>query len=162
MTLAVYPGTFDPITMGHFDLIQRASHLFDHLIVAVALSNHKKTLFSFQERLDLVKESFRHRPHIQVLPLDGLLVDFAQKNKADVVIRGLRTAADFEYEFQLAGMNRKLSPQIETVFMTPSEETLFISATLVREIIRFGGDASAFIPPEVQAFLKAKRIDHGP
>ena len=162
MTLAVYPGTFDPITMGHFDLIQRASHLFDHLIVAVALSDHKKTLFSFQERFDLVKQSFGHRPHIQVLPLDGLLVDFAQKNKADVVIRGLRTAADFEYEFQLAGMNRKLSPQIETVFMTPSEETLFISATLVREIIRFGGDASAFVTPEVQTFLKVKRFDHGP
>ena len=161
MTLAVYPGTFDPITMGHFDLIQRASRLFDRLIVAVALSDHKKTLFSFEERLDLVKQSFKHLPQIQVLPLDGLLVEFAKKNKVDVVVRGLRTAADFEYEFQLAGMNRKLSTELETIFMTPSEHTLFISATLVREVIRFGGDASQFVPPEVAQFLKTKRLTHG-
>ena len=154
MTLAVYPGTFDPITMGHFDLIERASHLFDELIVAVALSDHKKTLFRFEERLDLVKQSFRHLPQIRVLPLDGLLVDFVAQYQADVIVRGLRTAADFEYEFQLAGMNRKLSNKIETVFMTPSEETLFISATLVRELIRFKGDASAFVPPEVAQFLQ--------
>ncbi len=161
MTLAVYPGTFDPITMGHFDLIQRASALFDRVIVAVALADHKKTLFSFAERLDLVQQSLAHLPSVQVLPLEGLLVDFVAAQQANVIVRGLRTAADFEYEFQLAGMNRKLSSTIETVFMTPSEETLFISATLVREIIRFKGDASAFVPPPVAQFLQKLRPAHG-
>ena len=161
MTIAVYPGTFDPITMGHFDLIQRASFLFDRVIIAVARADHKKTLFSFEERLDWVRQSFSHLPALEVLPLEGLLVDFVRQHQANVIVRGLRTAADFEYEFQLAGMNRKLDHTVETIFMTPSEETLFISATLVRELIRFKGDISAFVPPAVAQALKSKVLHHG-
>ncbi len=160
MTVAVYPGTFDPITMGHFDLIKRASGLFDRLIVAVALSHQKQTLLSFEERFELVRQSFQHLPQIQVMPLKGLLIDFVKQHQAQVVVRGLRTAADFEYEFQLAGMNRQLSATIETVFMTPSQETLFISATLVRELIRFHGDVSPFVPPEAAQFIRQK-FHHG-
>ena len=156
MTLAVYPGTFDPITMGHCDLIRRAASLFDQVIVAVALADHKKTLLSFEERFVLVKRVFKDFSSIQVLPLEGLLVDFVKKNKAQAVIRGLRTAADFEYEFQLAGMNQQLDPHIETLFMTPSKDTLFISATLVRELIRLKGPIDQFVPPVVVQFLKEK------
>jgi pantetheine-phosphate adenylyltransferase len=162
MTRAVYPGTFDPITMGHFDLIHRASHLFTQVIVAVAQADHKNTLLSFEERFDLVKQSLAHLPAVTVLPLQGLLVDFALQHEVNVVLRGLRTAADFEYEFQLAGMNRKLSPHLETMFMTPSEETLFISSTLVRELIRFEGEVGAFVPPQVAQFLQKKQGSYGP
>lgn len=154
MTRCVYPGTFDPITKGHLDLIKRASSLFDALIVGVATGHHKNALFSLEERLDLVKRSTQSISGVQVFPLSGLLVDFAKQHQASVVIRGLRTTADFEYEFQLAGMNRRLDPDIETIFMTPSQETLFISATLIRELIALKGDVQQFVPAPVFEFIQ--------
>ena len=153
MTTAIYPGTFDPMTKGHLDLIKRASSLFDTLIIGVAVGHHKKTRFSLEERLAFVDSVIAPIPNVQVFPLSGLLVDFAKAHEASVILRGLRTAADFEYEFQLAGMNRNLNPDIETVFMTPSQETLFISSTLVRELILLKGELSQFIPAPVLALI---------
>lgn len=149
MAIIVYPGTFDPLTNGHVDLIRRASSLFDKVIVAVARGQHKKTLFSLEERLLFVQAVFEAEKKITVLPMSGLLIDFVHQHQAQAVLRGLRTAADFEYEFQLAGMNRALAPQCETIFMTPSQDTLFISSTLIREIINLQGDVSGFVPKVV-------------
>lgn len=150
MTLkAIYPGTFDPLTNGHLDIITRATCLFPDLIIAVSANKLKNPLFSLEKRLECVQKTVAHLPGIQVIPFDGLLVSLAQKLDTRVILRGLRLVSDFEYEFQLAGMNRKLAADLETVFLTPSEHSMVISSTLVREILAFGGDVSAFVPQAV-------------
>lgn len=153
--IAVYPGTFDPITMGHEDIVRRAANLFDEVIVAVAGSTSKQTLFSLQERVALAESVF-NGDNIRVVGFDGLLMQFVQAQGAQMVIRGLRAASDFEYEFQLAGMNRKLYPKLETLFMTPAEEFMFISSSLVREVARLGGDVNQFVSPGVEVAIKQK------
>jgi pantetheine-phosphate adenylyltransferase len=153
--IAVYPGTFDPITMGHEDIVRRAANLFDEVIVAVAGSTSKQTLFSLQERVALAQSVF-DGDNIRVVGFDGLLMQFVQAQGAQMVIRGLRAASDFEYEFQLAGMNRKLYPKLETLFMTPAEEFMFISSSLVREVARLGGDVNQFVSPGVETAIKQK------
>lgn len=150
---AVYPGTFDPITNGHFDLIERASRFYDRLIIAVADNRNKKSLFSLEERVALAKEVTQHLKNVEVVGFSGLLVDFVSDIGGSVLLRGLRAVSDFEYEFQLASMNRKLAPEIETMFMTPAEQYSFISSSLVREISALGGDVSEFVHPSV-----AKRL----
>jgi len=154
--IAVYPGTFDPITLGHEDLVRRAAHLFDELIVAVAGSTSKATLFSLQERVQLAQAVFSDYGNVKVVGFDGLLMQFVQNQRAQIVIRGLRAASDFEYEFQLAGMNRKLFPKLETMFLTPSEEYMFVSSSLVREVARLGGDVNQFVSPTVESAIKKK------
>jgi pantetheine-phosphate adenylyltransferase len=146
---AVYPGTFDPITLGHQDLIRRASPLFDRLIVAVAAGHHKRTMFTIAERLEIATEVAAPYANVEVVPFRGLLRDFAVENLARVVVRGLRAVSDFEYEFQMAGMNRQLMPEVETVFMTPGDKYQFVSSTFVREIASLGGDVSKFVAPSV-------------
>ncbi len=153
--VAVYPGTFDPITMGHEDIVRRAANLFDQVIVAVAGSTSKQTLFSLSERVALAQSVFSG-DNIRVVGFDGLLMQFVQAQGAQMVIRGLRAASDFEYEFQLAGMNRKLYPKLETLFMTPTEEFMFISSSLVREVARLGGDVNQFVSPGVESAIKQK------
>ena len=154
--IAVYPGTFDPITLGHEDIVYRAANLFDEVIVAVAGSTNKRTLFSFDERVSLAQSVFKQADNIKVMGFSGLLMQFVQAQGAQVVIRGLRAASDFEYEFQLAGMNRKLFPKLETLFLTPSEQTMFLSSTLVREVATLGGDVHQFVSPTVEAAIKNK------
>ena len=156
MIRAVYPGTFDPLTRGHEDLVRRASTLFDAVILAVADSRAKKPFFTLEERLDMARQVLADLGNVEVVGFNGLLIDFARQHDARVVVRGLRAVSDFEYEFQLAGMNRNLSPDMETVFLTPSEQHMFISATLVREIAMFGGDISKFVHPIVRAKLVAR------
>lgn len=150
---AVYPGTFDPITNGHFDLIERASRFYDRLIIAVADNRNKKSLFSLEERVALAKEVTQHLKNVEVVGFSGLLVDFVSDIGGSVLLRGLRAVSDFEYEFQLASMNRKLAPEIETMFMTPAEQYSFISSSLVREISALGGDVSEFVHPSVAKSL---------
>ena len=152
----IYPGTFDPMTLGHEDLVRRAARLFDQIVVAVADSHAKRPCFSAEERVEMAREVLKPYPNVEVISFSGLLIDFARSQGANVILRGLRAVSDFEYEFQLAGMNRKLHPDIETLFLTPSEQYLFISATLVREIALLGGDVSKFAQPSVVARLKAK------
>jgi pantetheine-phosphate adenylyltransferase len=156
MIKAVYPGTFDPLTRGHEDLVRRASTLFDALIVGVADSKAKRTFFTLQERVEMARESLGGLKNVQVVGFGGLLIEFIRQHDARVVLRGLRAVSDFEYEFQLAGMNRSLYPDFETIFLTPSEQHMFISATLVREIALLGGDVSKFVDPRVEARLKQK------
>ena len=156
MIRAVYPGTFDPLTRGHEDLVRRASTLFDAVILAVADSRSKKPFFTLEERLDMARQVLADLRNVEVMGFHGLLIDFAREHDVRVVVRGLRAVSDFEYEFQLAGMNRNLSPDMETVFLTPSEQHMFISATLVREIAMFGGDISKFVHPIVRAKLAAR------
>lgn len=156
MRIAVYPGTFDPITLGHEDIVRRAADLFDEVIVAVAGSTNKNTLFTLDERVQLAKGLFEINANIRVVGFDGLLMQFVQLQGAQIVIRGLRAASDFEYEFQLAGMNRKLYPKLETLFMTPSEEYMFVSSSLVREVARLGGDVNQFVAPSVEAAILKK------
>jgi pantetheine-phosphate adenylyltransferase len=151
---AIYPGTFDPMTNGHSDLIERCSRLFDRTIVAIAASPRKQPLFSLSERIEMAKAIVGDLSGIEVVGFDSLLVDFANKNGVNVIVRGLRAVSDFEYEFQLAGMNRHLVPEIETVFLTPAEEYTYISATLVKEVSELGGDVSKFVHPIVGAALK--------
>ena len=153
---AVYPGTFDPITLGHQDLVRRASKIFDEVIVAVAASHGKQPFFTLDERVRMAKKVLAGRKNVQVVGFSGLLMRFAQQYKAQAVVRGLRAVSDFEYEFQLAGMNRNLFPDVETMFLTPSEQFLFISATLVREISVLGGNVSKFVAPHVEQCLKKK------
>ncbi len=153
---AVYPGTFDPITLGHQDLIRRASRLFDTLIVAVADSGAKRPFFARDERVEMARESLKDLKNVEVVGFSGLLMQFVQEHHARVVIRGLRAVSDFEYEFQLAGMNRGMYPDVETLFLTPGEQYMFISATIVREISVLGGDVSKFVAPHVAKQLKAK------
>jgi pantetheine-phosphate adenylyltransferase len=156
MTLAIYPGTFDPLTRGHEDLVRRAAFLFEKVIVAVAESRGKNPLFTPPERLQIAREALADLPNVEVISFSGLLVNLLRAQGARVVIRGLRAVADFEYEFQLAGMNRHLMPEIETIFMTPGEQHQFVSGTLVREIAMMGGDVGKFVPPIVTAHLRAK------
>jgi len=154
--IAVYPGTFDPITLGHEDLVRRGAHLFAALIVAVAGSTTKSTLFNLDERVALAKSVFSVFDNVTVMGFDGLLMQFVQDQNAQIVLRGLRAASDFEYEFQLAGMNRKLYPKLETMFLTPSEQYMFVSSSLVREVAKLGGEVGQFVSPAVEAAIKNK------
>lgn len=153
---AIYPGTFDPITLGHADLARRASRLFDRVILAVADSRAKKPFFSLDERVEMASEVLKDLRNVEVMGFSGLLMRFVQEQGARVVVRGLRAVSDFEHEFQLAGMNRGLYPDVETVFLTPGEQFMFVSATIVREISILGGDTSKFVPPFVGERLKVK------
>ncbi len=154
---AIYPGTFDPITKGHVDLVERAVKMFGRVVVAVAENRNKAPLFSLDERVELARESLKDIRTVEVLGFDTLLVEFARATGSQVILRGLRAVSDFEFEFQMAGMNRHLGPEIETMFMTPSERYAFISSSLIREISRLGGDVSAFVPEAVQAALTRQR-----
>ena len=153
---AIYPGTFDPITNGHLDLIARASRLFDNVIVAVAESRGKQPLFTLDERVHLIESVIGEFSNVRVIGFDNLLVECAQQHKATVIIRGLRAVSDFEFEFQMAGMNRRLAPDIETVFLTPAEQYEFISSSMIREVARLRGDVSSFVPETVKQKLISK------
>jgi pantetheine-phosphate adenylyltransferase len=155
-TKAIYPGTFDPLTNGHTDLVIRAARLFDEVILAVAANPSKQPMFSLEERVGLAQQVFVGLPNVQVVGFAGLLADFARNHQAQVLIRGVRAVADFEYEFQLASMNRQLNPDLDSLFMTPSEKNMFISSTLVKEVARHGGDVSPFVAPQVLDALKRK------
>ena len=154
--LAIYPGTFDPITLGHEDMVRRASQMFSHVVVAVAAGHHKKTMFTLAERVALVREALSDVPNVSVDSFDGLVRDFVVAKGGKVMVRGLRSGTDFDYEFQLAGMNRHLMPEVETVFLTPHPTYQFISSTLVREIATLHGEIHAFVSPTVQQRLQAK------
>lgn len=153
---AIYPGTFDPLTNGHADLVLRAARLFDAVIVAVAANPSKQPLFTLDERVTLAKQAFVDCPNVSVIGFSGLLAKFGKEQQAQVLIRGVRAVADFEYEFQLASMNRSLNPELDSIFMTPSEKNTFISSTLVKEVCRHGGDVSSFVPEHVQQALQQK------
>jgi len=152
----VYPGTFDPVTNGHIDLIERAAKLFEKVVVAVATSEKKAPLFDVEKRVALARECLGHVPAAEVVPFHGLLIDFVASQGSHCVLRGLRAVADFEYEFQLANMNRAMQPEFESVFLTPSAELSYISSSLVREIAGLGGDVSGFVPPPVVAALSER------
>ena len=156
----VYPGTFDPITRGHEDLVRRASTLFDEMIVAVADSHGKRPFFDVDERVAMAKETLAAFPNVRVEGFSGLLMEFLRKHDAKIILRGLRAVSDFEYEFQMAGMNRNLYPDVETLFLTPAEQYMFISATMVREIASLGGDVSPFVNRAVIPHMKA-RLERG-
>lgn len=155
MKTVVYPGTFNPITNGHSDLVERASRLFDHVIVAVGSNAQKQTEIPLELRVELASKVLADIPNVEVCGFDGLLTDFVKSREANLILRGLRTVADFEYEFQLVGMNRALEPEIETVFLAPSEHFSYISSTLVREIASYGGDISKFVDPVVAEAMLA-------
>ena len=154
MNTVAYPGTFDPITNGHSDLVERASKLFDEVIVAVAESPKKRPLLPLDQRVELTKTALAHLPNVRVVGFSGLLAEFLRKHNANIILRGLRAVSDFEYEFQLANMNRKLAPEAESLFLTPDEHLSFISSTLIREIASLGGDVAEFVHPAVNAALK--------
>lgn len=156
MKTVIYPGTFDPFTNGHLDLVQRAVCLFEHVIVAIAKSPTKKPCFDFDERIKLAKSALQHLASVCVYGFEGLLIDCARQHKAHVILRGLRAVSDFEHEFQLASMNRNMMPDLETLFLTPAEHYSFISASLVREIAKLGGDVTQFVPPVVALALKER------
>ncbi len=161
--IAVYPGTFDPITLGHEDLMRRAAGMFERLVLAVAVGHHKKTLFSLDERLAMAREVAAQccpQGNVEVFAFDGLLRDFVRSHEGRVVVRGLRTGGDFEYEFQMAGMNRKLMPEVETIFLTPGEQHQDTSSTFVREIATLGGEVAEFVSPGVLARLNYKFKEH--
>lgn len=156
MLIGVYPGTFDPLTRGHEDLVRRASKLVEQLVVGVADSRAKRPFFSLQERLDIATEVLGHYPNVKVASFSGLLKDFVREHNAKIIVRGLRAVSDFEYEFQMAGMNRYLLPDVETLFLTPSDQYQFISGTIVREIALLGGDVSKFVFPSVEKWLRGR------
>lgn len=156
MVNAVYPGTFDPITFGHIDLVKRAAKLFDHVTLAVASNSGKQPLFTMQERVIQVKQALSDYPNVSVVGFDNLLVDFTKEHNASVILRGLRAVSDFEYEFQLAGMNRNLAPDIETIFLTTAEQYACLSSSLVKEVARLGGNITNFVPEQVIAEIKQK------
>jgi pantetheine-phosphate adenylyltransferase len=156
MRTVIYPGSFDPLTNGHLDLIQRATKLFDRVVVAVARNEGKHPLFSLEERVRMAARAVRRWPHVEAEAFDGLLIHYVERRSAQAVIRGLRAVSDFEFEFQLALMNRKLNEKIETIFMMPKDTYTFLSSRLVKEIASLGGDVSAFVPAHVQAALAAK------
>lgn len=153
MRIAIYPGSFDPLTNGHLDVIQRAAKLFDRVIVAVATNESKAPLFPAKDRLQLAGRAVEHLSNVEVDVFDGLLVSYAERRKADAIVRGLRAVSDFEFEFQLALMNRKLDERIETIFMMPKDTYTFLSSRIVKEIARLGGDVTAFVPPNVREAL---------
>ncbi|MDF2690830.1 MAG: pantetheine-phosphate adenylyltransferase [Gammaproteobacteria bacterium] len=153
MKTAIYPGTFDPLTFGHMDIIARASQLFDCLIIAVAPNSSKNPLLSLEQRIASIRETYAGKNNIEVVELEGLLARFAMTKNAPIIVRGLRSSSDFDYEFQLAGMNHQLNKEIETVFLRTSEQYAFISSTLVREIVKLGGDISEFVPETVTKLL---------
>jgi len=154
--IAIYPGSFDPITNGHLDLIERASKLFDRLIVALLRNLEKDALFSLQEREEMLVESLRHLPNVSVDSFDGLLVDYARRKGAQVILRGIRAVSDYEYELQMALMNRQLEPGVETVFMLPGEAYSYLSSRLVKEVARLGGSVKGLVPPQVEKRIRAK------
>lgn len=156
MRIAVYPGSFDPLTNGHLDVVQRAAKLFDRVIVAVAKNESKHPLFTLEERCEMVRRSVSHIPHVEADIFDGLLVHYVEKRSAHAVIRGLRAVSDFEFEFQLALMNRKLNDRFETIFMMPKDAFVFLSSRIVKEIASLGGDVSAFVPAHVRTALAKK------
>jgi len=156
MRTAIYPGSFDPLTNGHLDVVQRATKLFDRVVVAVAKSESKHPLFTLEERVALVQQAIGHMPHVKVDSFDGLLIEYVARQKAQAVVRGLRAVSDFEFEFQLALMNRKLDERIETIFMMPKDTYTFLSSRIVKEISRLGGDVSSFVPSHVKMGLKHK------
>ena len=156
MRTAIYPGSFDPFTNGHLDVVQRATKLFDNVVIAVARNQDKKPLFSLPERLELVKKSIVHLPNVTADTFDGLLVDYVVRQQARAIVRGLRAVSDFEFEFQLALMNRKLNENVETIFMMPKDTYTFLSSRIVKEIARLGGDVAVFVPDHVQAALTEK------
>jgi pantetheine-phosphate adenylyltransferase len=153
MKTIVYPGTFDPITNGHIDLVERASKLFGKVVIGIASNRQKSPLFSIEERIELAVECLKHIPNVEIYGFDSLLVDFVEQCNADAIMRGLRAVSDFEYEFQMANMNRALSPEIESIFLTPSEKFSYISSSLVREISSLKGDVSQFVPANVAEAL---------
>ena len=154
--IAVYPGTFDPMTRGHEDLVRRASRLYDRIVVGVADSPLKRPFFTMEERVMIAREVLGHYPNVEVTGFQGLLKDFVRSQNADVILRGLRAVSDFEYEFQMALTNRKLAPDIETMFLMPNEDFSYVSSSMVREIASLGGDAAKFVPPVVAAALQKK------
>ncbi|HTL17739.1 MAG TPA: pantetheine-phosphate adenylyltransferase [Patescibacteria group bacterium] len=156
MRTVIYPGSFDPLTNGHLDVIQRATKLFDRVIVAIARNESKRPLFTQQERVQLVSRAVRGLAHVEVDSFEGLLMDYVERRSAQAVIRGLRAVSDFEFEFQLALMNRKLNERIETIFMMPKDSYTFLSSRLVKEIASLGGDVSAFVPAHIRAALSEK------
>jgi len=159
MKKALYPGTFDPITLGHIDIIERALHLFDQVTIAIATSESKTPLFSLEERIDQIETIFEGNKNVRAIGFTGLVVDLAKEEDTNVLIRGLRAVSDFEYEFQLANMNRAMSPDLESVFLTPKAKFSFLSSTLVREIASMGGQLSAFVDPTVEEALKKRFKD---
>ncbi|MGB1911806.1 MAG: pantetheine-phosphate adenylyltransferase [Porticoccaceae bacterium] len=156
MKTIVYPGTFDPVTNGHIDLVERASRLFDKVVIGIASSQRKSPLFTIEERIELASECLQHVPNVEIHGFDCLLVNFVSDCNADAIMRGLRAVSDFEYEFQLANMNRALSPDIESIFLTPAEKFSYISSSLVREISSLKGDVSQFVPSNVAKALAAR------
>ena len=156
--LAVYPGSFDPLTNGHVDIIERGARLFDRIVIAILVNLDKQPLFSPQERADILREVFRSKPNVEVETFNGLLVDYAEDRKADVIVRGLRAISDFEYEMQMALMNRRLNREIETVFMMPDERYTYLSSRLAKEVFALGGSISGLVPDLVESRLKSKNI----
>ena len=156
-TLAVYPGSFDPLTNGHVDIIERGTRLFDRIVVAVLVNASKSPLFSTQERIEILREVFKGRPNVEVDTFDGLLVDYVARRNANVIVRGLRAVSDFETEFQMALMNRRLGPHIETVFMMPAEQYTYISSRLIKEVFSLGGQVRGLVPEVVEARLREKQ-----
>jgi pantetheine-phosphate adenylyltransferase len=161
MKLAVYPGSFDPLTNGHIDIIERGTHLFDRIIVAILVNVEKSPLFTTQERVEIVRDVFKGRPNVEVDTFDGLLVDYLTRRKADVIVRGLRALSDFEAEFQMALMNRRLGPNIETVFMMPAEQYTYISSRLIKEVFSLGGQVRGLVPEIVESRLSDKQLRKG-
>ena len=155
--IALYPGTFDPITLGHEDIVRRAACMFDQVVVAVASAHHKKTMFTLEERLSLTREALHDCTNVQIKTFDGLVIDFAASLGATTMVRGIRSMTDFDYEFQLAGMNRRLAPKIDTVFLNTLDVYQCISSTLVREVNNLGGDVTQFVSPSVLRFMQAKK-----
>jgi len=155
--LAVFPGSFDPLTNGHVDIIERGTHLFEKIIVAVLVNAEKSPLFSMPERVEILREVFRGQPNVEVETFDGLLVDYVERRKADVIVRGLRALSDFETEFQMALMNRRLSPHVETVFMMPAEQYTYISSRLIKEVFSLGGQVRGLVPEVVISRLQEKQ-----
>jgi pantetheine-phosphate adenylyltransferase len=156
--LAVYPGSFDPVTNGHVDIIERGTHLFDKIIVAILVNVEKSPLFSMEERVDIVREVFKGRPNVEVDTFHGLLIDYVAKRRADVIVRGLRAVSDYETEFQMALMNRRLNPDIETVFMMPAEQYTYISSRLIKEVFSLGGRVRGLVPEIVESRLREKQL----
>ena len=160
-TLAVYPGSFDPLTNGHVDIISRGARMFDRIIVAILVNAEKSPMFSMDERVEIAREVFKSEPKVEVDTFNGLLVDYVERKQAQVIVRGLRAVSDFEFEFQMALMNQRLKPQIETVFMMPAEQYTYISSRLIKEVFSLGGQVHGLVPEIVESRLKGKQFKKG-